>query len=359
MRFILNILVLLFLVSSTIFSQTSEIKKNNLTLSGYFDLYYCFDFNEPLAGARENFLYNHNKHNKVNVNLVYLKSNYSLSKFRANLALMHGTYAMANLAAEPAIIKNLFEANIGFKIGKRTWLDAGIFPSHIGFESAVGKDCWNLTRSILAENSPYYESGIKVTNTSESEKTTFSVLLLNGWQKIVRPKNSIIPSLGTQFIYKFNNNFSVNHSSFIGNDTPDSAFLFRFFNNFYGTYTKNKFGLIVGFDLGLQQNQINKSNLNVWYSPVAIVKYNLNSNLTLAGRAEHYNDKNQIIIKTNFNDPFDAFGVSLNLDYLIKPNILFRIEGRTLYSNRLIYNYKNTDKTNVLPFVTTSICANF
>ncbi len=34
-------------------------------------------------------------------------------------------------------------------------MDAGIFGSHIGFESAISKDCWTLTRSIL-------EAGINV-----------------------------------------------------------------------------------------------------------------------------------------------------------------------------------------------------
>ncbi len=42
-------------------------------------------------------------------------------------------------------------------------------PSHIGFESAVGSDCWNLTRSILAENSPYFESGIKLNYTNKKQ----------------------------------------------------------------------------------------------------------------------------------------------------------------------------------------------
>ncbi|MBK8628485.1 MAG: outer membrane beta-barrel protein [Saprospiraceae bacterium] len=28
-------------------------------------------------------------------------------------------------------------------------MDAGIFPSHIGFESAISADNWTLTRSLL------------------------------------------------------------------------------------------------------------------------------------------------------------------------------------------------------------------
>jgi hypothetical protein len=57
------------------------------------------------------------------------------------------------------------------------WLDAGIMPSHIGFESAVSADCWTLTRSLLAENSPYYETGIKLGYVSKDEKLYISALL--------------------------------------------------------------------------------------------------------------------------------------------------------------------------------------
>lgn len=57
-------------------------------------------------------------------------------------------------------------------------------PSHLGFESAVGIDCWNLTRSILAENSPYYETGIKLNYTNKKQDLYIAFHLLNGWQKI-------------------------------------------------------------------------------------------------------------------------------------------------------------------------------
>jgi hypothetical protein len=60
---------------------------------------------------------------------------------RANLALMAGTYAQDNLAAEQDALKYVNEANIGIKISKtkNLWIDAGIMPSHIGWESAIGK----------------------------------------------------------------------------------------------------------------------------------------------------------------------------------------------------------------------------
>nr|WP_290930803.1 outer membrane beta-barrel protein [Haliscomenobacter sp.] len=59
-------------------------------------------------------------------------------------------------------------------------------PSHIGFESAIGKDCWNLSRSILAENSPYYETGVRLSLNSANGKWYAAAMLLNGWQRMAR-----------------------------------------------------------------------------------------------------------------------------------------------------------------------------
>jgi hypothetical protein len=129
---------------------------------------------------------------------------YATEKVRANFALMTGSYANANLAAEPEVLKNIFEANAGVKISskKNVWIDAGIFASHIGFESAIGRDCWTLTRSMLADNSPYYESGVKFSYTSDNGEWFVSGLFLNGWQRIQRVEANNTPAVGHQLTWK-------------------------------------------------------------------------------------------------------------------------------------------------------------
>ena len=147
-------------------------EKSLLNWSSYLEVYYTYDFNKPTTHTRPSFIYSHNRHNEFNLNLGFVKANYTGEKFRANLALAGGTYMNANYVAEPGVLKNIFEANAGIRLHKKRnlWLDAGIFPSHIGFESALSKDCWNLTRSILADNSPYFEAGAKLTYTSDDGK---------------------------------------------------------------------------------------------------------------------------------------------------------------------------------------------
>jgi hypothetical protein len=140
-------------------NQTIKAEKgNNLTISGYIEPYYSYDFGNPNDHNRVGFNYSHQRHNEVNINLGYIKAAYQTDNVRANLAMAAGTYMNANYAAEPGVLKNLYEANVGVKISKNKnlWIDAGIMPSHIGFESAVGKDNWTVTRGIYAENSPYF-----------------------------------------------------------------------------------------------------------------------------------------------------------------------------------------------------------
>ncbi len=221
------------LISIQLMAQDST---GSLTISGYAEAYYQYDFNKPLDNNRPGFIYSHNRHNEFNLNLGFIKANYSAERVRANLALAAGTYMNANYAAEPGVLKNIYEANAGVKISKKKnlWLDAGIFGSHIGFESATSKDCWNITRSILADNSPYFEAGAKITYSSDNSKWLLSGLALNGWQRITRVSGNSLMSWGTQIQFKPSDKVLLNYSTFIGTDKPDSARLSRLFHNIYG-----------------------------------------------------------------------------------------------------------------------------
>lgn len=354
------LLIVLILASIHCFAQTDSIQ-NSISINGYVETYYTYDFSNPSEQNRPGFVYSHNRHNEVNLNLGLIKTAYVNEKVRANLALMTGTYANANLAAEPGVLKNIFEANAGVKISKskNIWVDAGIFPSHIGFESAIAKDCWNLTRSILADNSPYYESGMKVTYTTDNQKWIISGLILNGWQRIQRVPGNNTPSIGHQINFKPNSRLSLNSSSFIGSDTPDSVRKMRYFHNFYGQFQlTDKFGLILGFDIGTQEKSKNTSKYDTWYSPVLILKYSASNKVSISARAEYYSDAKGVIINTGTINGFQTYGYSINLDYQLLDNAVCRIEGRGFSSKDDIFILNNKRSTNNY-FLTTSLAISF
>lgn len=315
----------------------TEPTENPLKISGYLETYYVYDFGQPDDHNRPDFLYSFNRHNEVNLNLGFIQAEYNKEKVRGKLALMTGTYANANLAAESDVLKNIFEANAGVKISKtkNLWVDAGIFASHIGFESAIGANTWNMTRSILAENSPYYLSGVKISYTTNNEKWFLSGLVVNGWQRMQRVDGNQTISFGHQLTWTPNDKVTLNSSSFVGSDTPDDERLMRYFHNLYGQFQlTQKFGLIAGFDIGAQQKEKGSSDYNVWYSPVLIGKYALNNKLAVAARAEYYSDEGNAIISTGTPNGFQTFGYSVNLDVQVMENVLWRLEARTFNSRK-------------------------
>jgi Putative beta-barrel porin-2, OmpL-like. bbp2 len=337
-------------------SQTSDFK-----FSGYVEIYYSYDFNQPPTHDRPSFLFSHNRHNEVNLNLGFLKAEYAKDRVRGNFALMAGTYAQANLSAEPDVLKNVFEANVGFKLSedKNLWVDTGIFPSHIGFESAIAKDCWTLTRSILAENSPYYETGGKISYTSDSGKWFVSGLILNGWQRIQRVEGNNPPAFGTQLTYKPNDGTTLNYSTFIGSDKPDSSRQWRYFHNLYGIFQiRPKIGVTAGFNIGWEQKSKGSGDYNNWFSPVVIVRYTVSERINITARSEYYQDENGVIISTGTPNGFKTVGYSANFDYLISDHMLWRIEGRGFQSKDDIF-VSDGEPSSQNHFFTTSLAVWF
>ncbi len=346
-----NILLILGLFSLTAAQAQIDTSALKFSFSGYAEPYYGYDFANPADGNRPGFVYSHNRHNEFNVNLAYLKGTVSARHMRGNLALMAGTYANANLAGEPATLRNVYEANAGIggvqRGGGELWLDLGIFASHIGFESAVGKDNWTLTRSILAENSPYYESGAKLSYTTANQKWLFSGLLLNGWQRIQREANDLPLSAGGQIQYKPGSRITLNSSTFFGAVRPGNETRNRLFHNLYGIFQfTDRFGLTLGLDTGWEKNQRGNEAGSFWYSPVAIARWTLDNGWALAARAEYYSDEDGVII----GSAFQTTGFSLNIDRQIHRNALIRLEGKVLNSEGDIFLDRagNPTATNVV-----------
>lgn len=346
----------MMLLSLKGFAQTDSTQKH-FNISGYVEPYYSYDFSKPDNHNKAGFMYSHNKHNEFNLNLGFIKAGYQAENVRANLALATGTYMNANYAAEAGVMKNIYEANAGVKISKKqeVWIDAGIMSSHLGFESAVGKDNWTVTRGIYAENSPYFETGAKISYTTSDNKWMISALVLNGWQRIQRVDGNNTPAFGHQLVYKPNSKITLNSSSFIGNDKPDSIKQMRYFHNLYGIFQINdKFGITAGFDLGAEQKSKGSSNYNYWYTPVVIAKYSPTAKQNVAIRLEYFNDENGVIIGTGTTNGFKTWGYSFNYDYLIRENVMWRIEGRGFNSKDKIF-MKDGNPINNNFFITTSI----
>ncbi len=339
----------------------AAIKKGPaIEISGYADLFYCYDFNKPNTGYRQPFLYNHNRHKKVNLNHGLLKLSVENKHYRAGFGLHAGTYVNDNYAAEPEAFQNIYEATAGISLNKKQnlWADAGIFSSHIGFESAISPDNLTLTRSLLAENSPYYLAGAKISY-APNGKLELTALVCNGWQRIKKVKGNSLPAFGTQLKILTGKKSTINWSTFIGTDDPDSTRRMRFFNNFYGLFQPaEKISVVAGFDIGFQQQSFQSKAYHYWLSPVCMAAYRISPALATAIRLEYYHDPSGVVIPAVTPSGFRTGGLSLNLDYSPVNNIFCRIEGRILQSRDKIFEKQGGYTQNNF-FITASIAVKF
>lgn len=331
-----------------------------LTVSGFTDLYYVEDYNDPVSDRRAPFLYNHNRHDEPNINLALLQIGVEDSAFRAHLGVHTGTYSADNYANEKGAAQHLYEANIGMALNDAgtLWIDGGVFSSFIGFESAVSMDNWTLTRSLAAENSPYFFTGAKITYTP-NEKWLFLGAIVNGWQRINTLQGNTQPSFGTQIQYTPTKDITLNWSTFVGSDDPDATRRMRYFNNLYAMVRlTEKVGVIGGFDIGYQQKEKGSSGYDRWYTPVVIGQYRYSPQIAAALRAEYYEDRKGVIVSTQHPNGFKTFSSSINFDYTPHPSIAARLEGRWLKSGDPLFEGRDgRDKENF--FIGASLALKF
>ncbi|WP_430612769.1 porin [Flavobacterium sp. JP2137] len=353
---------LLFLCgTAATWSQSDSLPKPAWSLDGYVEVYYNYSFNQPENHELPKFLYSFNRHNEVSLNFGMIRATYDQDRVRGKLALMVGTYVQSNLIAEPDGLQHIYEANVGLKLSQSRdlWLDAGVFSSHIGFESAIGADVWTMTRSIAAENSPYFSTGIKLSYKSPNQKWFLSGLVLNGWQRMQRIAGNQTLAFGHQLTYQPSDGVLINSSSYIGSDAPDSLRQMRYFHDWYTELKISpKVRLIAGFDIGAQQVHKGSSSYDLWYSPSLIGKYQFNAQWSLGLRGEYYSDKKQLIISGDAEGGFQTWGYSTNLDYRFSEAVLWRIEFRNFNDKRANF-VRNAQAVHSEAFIGSSLSIKF
>jgi len=355
--------LLLFITSSIVTfaqSDSSWNKKPSIHFGGFADVYYGYDFNEPKQSKRQPFLFNHNRHNEFNINLALLQIAVDHEKYRAKIGLQSGTYAQDNYAAEASIYQSVYEASIGISLNNKNnlWLDAGLFPSNLGFESAISMDNMTLTRSLSAESSPYFLTGAKLTY-NPTERLELAALVTNGWQRIERLEGNSLPAFGTQFTYKIADEITFNWSTFIGSEYPDSLRRMRYFNNFYTIMELSQnWHVIAGIDLGVEQLKKGSEQYKTWFVPTIIAQFIYNEKWKAAFRVEYIEDKEQIVISQKAKNGIGLWGSSINLDYSPTKNIVCRLEARYWGNND---NEINTIKSSTYTsyFIGSSLAVKF
>lgn len=340
-------------VNTAVMDTTDFRYQGKVTVEGYIDAYYSYDFNRPKDGNRPYFV-SMNRHNEVAINLAYVDVKYSSSRLRGRFVPGFGSYINSNYSVETGSLKNIVEASAGIKVsqGKNIWLDAGVFGSPYTNESAISKDHLAYTRSFAPEYVPYYLTGVKLT-VPLSSKVTGTLYLLNGWQQIIDQNRN--KSIGTQIEYRPSDYLLINWNTYAGNENSatDSFVGLRLFTDIFFIYSKGPWSATSSLYIG-QQEKSNSVTAN-WWQANLIGRYNLTPKLSLTGRVEYFDDPKGVQIATlNSAINFSTYSSSLGLNYKVAENMLVRVEGRSFFSKDDVY-VKDDQFTNTSQMFTTNL----
>lgn len=311
-------------------------------LDAFVDAYYAFDFDRPADRTRA-YTTQPYRHNEFNLNLAFVRARYESERVRGTLALATGTYMQSNYAAETDLLQHLLEGWAGVRIGSRAWLDAGVLPSHIGFESAVSSLNWTLSRSLMADYSPYYEAGVRVT-LPVSDQLTAAGVVVNGWQNIRETNDA--KSVGVQLQYRPTVRLLLNYSNYVGDEAPagpeqpDRGVLLRVFHDAYVQLAvSSRLSLATCLDVGTQQRT--GVDHATWWTGALLARVSPAREWLVGLRVERYVDRDQVIVSTGVDGGFVTNGASANLDYQPNPQLMWRTELRLFGSDASVWPGRN------------------
>jgi hypothetical protein len=212
-------------ISSASEGSSRTASRANVTLGGYAETFWQYNFNQPFDGTTHNRAFD-SVHNGITISNVVLDAQWSWQRVTGRIALQVGhtadlMYADELSAVGPttaAMWRLLQQAWIAYRapIGRGLLFEAGLFLSPIGPEGMPVKDQWNWSRSNLFSALPYYHTGVRATY-ALGRTMALSVGGYNGWNKLFVDNNAE-KSLSVQWTYNRPDHFTASVLYFSGNE---------------------------------------------------------------------------------------------------------------------------------------------
>ncbi len=329
--------------------RTEFDSTGKLSFSGYIDTYYGFYTDTVGAGGFVKFPTVSARNNQFGLNMIQFSTKYESNDFHGTATVFIGD--VSESAWSPTL-KYVQEANVGFRVFKKLWLDAGYFRTHIGLESIQPRENMALSIATTTYFEPYFMSGAKLT-WIQSPKWSFQLNAFNGFNSFV--ENNANKALGASISYAPNDKFSSTFSSLVCDESPDgfNRPQTRLYNNWIGIYKTTHW--TVGYELnyGFQTNSqlTDSSKTAQFFSTLLAAKYRLDTKWASYTRFELFEDGSEVLTGPieNANHQLvglDITGFTLGMEYKPIPNSYFRLEGRVLSTkaNEDIFYYNSVSR---------------
>lgn len=312
-------------------------------VSGYIDTYYSYYTDTAGAGGYQKFPTIAPRNNQFGLNMIQISARYHAEHFRGIATVFFGDTPNSCWSPEFNMVQ---EANVGFRIVDKLWLDAGFFRTHIGLESIQPRE--NITSSIATTTyfEPYFLSGAKLT-WQQSETWTLQLNAFNGFNTFIENNSNKVIGFSTSYTPK--SRWSVTFGTVVCDESPDGSKLdqFRNYNNLIAIYKTRRFILGLEANFGFQQHsKLSDSTATAYIlSGLVAAKYRITDHWALYGRGEIFSDPDEILTGPIENENhnltgLDILGGTVGIEYKPIPNAFFRIEGRYLQtksSERIFY----------------------
>lgn len=336
----------------TVQGSTQDTSRH-VAWSGFVDTYYAYDFGRP-ANFDRVFTTQAARHDEFNINLAYVAVALTSERIRGRVALQAGTSVQANYASEPAIgtvsgpalSRHIQEATAGARLAPSLWIDGGVYFSYIGWEGWISRDNPTYTRSLVAEYTPYYLSGVHLTwqprfggargahqpRAVGSTPLTIQLHVVNGWQNV--SENNHGKAVGLRVDWQPSPSVTVAYGDFIGNERPQGTpAATRVFNQVMLKAAIGRATVQGQADYGREAGRD-------WYGLVAVGRETLAATVAVSLRLERYSDPHQIIVVTGTSAGLKTNGASIGLDVGRTDGILWRTEARALRATSPLFPFR-------------------
>jgi hypothetical protein len=331
---IIIFLVALLFCGLSSYAQDTLSTKGQLSISGYVDVGYQYNFNKPMSGMNGGRIFDL-YHNQFSLGLVQTVVTYTKGKLTGVADLTVGPNAdLANFGNDGTarIVK---QAYVSYAFTDKVALTVGQYGTHIGYEVIEAPLNFNYSLSHLFGNGPFYHTGAKL-DFSLSDGVGLMIGVVNGWYALVdfNDKKSITaqlalsPAEGLDMYLNWVGGDEYGGGSAFGDTKGSFASLFDLalsysasdafligLNTAYGSFKSGENEPIPG--------EVYSADAD-WWGAALYLNYNATERFGIGLRGEHFSDPDGV----RYNGPLEvtAFTLTGNVklaegNFMIKPEL--------------------------------------
>jgi putative OmpL-like beta-barrel porin-2 len=313
------------------------------TLSGFVDVYYGYNSNQPIGRttAFRNFDINSGQFGLNMIELVADKApDATASRLGYHVALGFGQAMNIVNSTEPGQFPTesnfdqyLKEGYLEYlaPIGKGLQINVGKFVTPAGAEVIETKDNWNYSRGLLfALAIPYFHFGTSAKYAFNS-KFALTGFLVNGWNNSI--DNNSGKTTGFSAAWTPNSKFSLIQNYLVGPEQFNDNSNFRHLSDTVVSFSPNsKLSFLANYDYG--HDHLTGAPFSVHWSGIAgYIKYAPNDKWAFAGRGEYFSDNGG----TQSGTPQKLSEFTLTLQRMLASKLMTRLEFRRDMSDQSVF----------------------